>query len=199
MRAFFREITETVPSLFLGIFSERNSVPNPNRVEPAFPSFLYQVCDDPDLWDVEEGGLYPTIARINHSCSPNATWSYTLPSVRYGKLTVLPQPLQIRVSFFRHGCWTSGMCMRMNSKTPLPGLTTLAAQMPPGAIPCPLLGKLWKGSTGSARPQFQIRVSFFLYGCWTSRMCMRMASIPPLPGLTTLAALTPPGATPCPP
>ena len=29
MRAFFRGITETVPSLFRGIFSERNSVPNP--------------------------------------------------------------------------------------------------------------------------------------------------------------------------
>jgi hypothetical protein len=26
-----------------------------------------------DQWDVYEGGLYPTIARINHSCSPNAT------------------------------------------------------------------------------------------------------------------------------
>jgi hypothetical protein len=31
MRAFFRGITETVPSLFRGIFSERNSVPNPTR------------------------------------------------------------------------------------------------------------------------------------------------------------------------
>jgi hypothetical protein len=29
MSTFFREITETVPSLFCGIFSERNSVPNP--------------------------------------------------------------------------------------------------------------------------------------------------------------------------
>jgi hypothetical protein len=29
MRAFFRGITETVPTLFRGIFSERNSVPNP--------------------------------------------------------------------------------------------------------------------------------------------------------------------------
>jgi hypothetical protein len=29
MSAFFRGITETVPSLFRGIFSERNSVPNP--------------------------------------------------------------------------------------------------------------------------------------------------------------------------
>ncbi len=31
MSAFFRGITETVPSLFRGIFSERNSVPNPMR------------------------------------------------------------------------------------------------------------------------------------------------------------------------
>jgi hypothetical protein len=30
MSTFFRGITETVPSLFRGIFSERNSVPNPN-------------------------------------------------------------------------------------------------------------------------------------------------------------------------
>jgi hypothetical protein len=29
MSTFFRGITETVPSLFRGIFSERNSVPNP--------------------------------------------------------------------------------------------------------------------------------------------------------------------------
>ena len=33
-----------------------------------------------DQWDVEEGGLYPTNARINDSCTPNATWSNTLPS-----------------------------------------------------------------------------------------------------------------------
>ena len=52
------------------------------RYRTLFPSFLYQVCDDPDLWDVEEGGLYPTIARISHSVSPNATWSYTLPTIR---------------------------------------------------------------------------------------------------------------------
>jgi hypothetical protein len=30
MGIFFRGITETVPSLFRGIFSERNSVPNPS-------------------------------------------------------------------------------------------------------------------------------------------------------------------------
>jgi hypothetical protein len=29
MSTFFRGITETIPSLFRGIFSERNSVPNP--------------------------------------------------------------------------------------------------------------------------------------------------------------------------
>ncbi len=31
MSTFFRGITEAVPSLFRGIFSERNSVPNPNQ------------------------------------------------------------------------------------------------------------------------------------------------------------------------
>ncbi len=31
MSTFFRGITETVPSLFRGIFPERNSVPNPSR------------------------------------------------------------------------------------------------------------------------------------------------------------------------
>ena len=30
MSTFFRGITEIIPSLFRGIFSERNSVPNPN-------------------------------------------------------------------------------------------------------------------------------------------------------------------------
>ncbi len=35
-----------------------------------------------DQWDMYEDGLYPIIARINHSCSPNATWSYTLPCIR---------------------------------------------------------------------------------------------------------------------
>ncbi len=32
MSAFFRAVTETVPSLFHGIFSEQNSVPNPNHI-----------------------------------------------------------------------------------------------------------------------------------------------------------------------
>ncbi len=136
---------------------------------------------------MEVGGLYPTIARINHS------WSYTLPTIRYGKLTVLPQPFQIRISFFFYGCWTSGM-WREAFIPPLPGLTILAALMPPGATPCPLSSKI------TVVPQlFQIRVSFFLYGCWTSGMCMKMSSIPPLPESTTLAALMPSGATSCPP
>ena len=34
MSTFFRGITETVPSLFRGIHSERNSVPNPNQGGP---------------------------------------------------------------------------------------------------------------------------------------------------------------------
>ncbi len=44
---------------------------------------------------------------------------------------------------------TCGMWKRVASIPPLPGLTTLAALMPPGATPCPLSGKLWKGGTGS--------------------------------------------------
>ncbi len=40
MSTFFRGITETVPSLFRGIFSERYSVPNPNyRRMTQFPCF----------------------------------------------------------------------------------------------------------------------------------------------------------------
>jgi hypothetical protein len=35
MSTFFRGITETVPSLFRGIFSERNSVPNPSAFVPT--------------------------------------------------------------------------------------------------------------------------------------------------------------------
>jgi hypothetical protein len=58
MNAFFRGITETVPSLFRGIFSERNSVPNPNssaspsqRFTPLLPrlplSELYTITPAP--------------------------------------------------------------------------------------------------------------------------------------------------------
>jgi hypothetical protein len=110
-----------------------------------------------------------------------------------GKLTVVPQPFQIRVSFFLYGCWTSRMRRRDASIPILPGLSILAALTPPGATPCPLSDKL------AVVPQsFQIRVSFFLYGCLTSGMCMGMNSKTPLPGLTTLAAQMPPGAIPCP-
>jgi hypothetical protein len=35
MSTFFRGITETIPSLFRGIFSERNSVPNPRWDQSA--------------------------------------------------------------------------------------------------------------------------------------------------------------------
>ncbi len=38
MSTFFRGITETVPSLFRGIFSERNSVPNPRSEGRVFDS-----------------------------------------------------------------------------------------------------------------------------------------------------------------
>jgi hypothetical protein len=76
-----------------------------------------------DQWDVE-GGLYPPLPGLTIPCSPNATWSYTLPSVRYGKLTVLPQPLQIRVVFFPD-VYEDG------SIPTLPELTTLAAPMLP--------------------------------------------------------------------
>jgi hypothetical protein len=41
MRAFFRGITETVPSLFRGIFSERNSVPNPTHAAAGIKELLY--------------------------------------------------------------------------------------------------------------------------------------------------------------
>jgi hypothetical protein len=44
MSAFFRGITETVPSLFRGIFSERNSVPN-----PMYMSVLHQPVLQPEL------------------------------------------------------------------------------------------------------------------------------------------------------
>jgi hypothetical protein len=46
MRAFFRGITETVPSLFRGIFSERNSVPNPthgSKLSLSYSSFVSPV------------------------------------------------------------------------------------------------------------------------------------------------------------
>jgi hypothetical protein len=40
MSTFFRGITETVPSLFRGIFSERNSVPNPSHA----PQTIFDLC-----------------------------------------------------------------------------------------------------------------------------------------------------------
>jgi hypothetical protein len=45
MTTFFRRITEMVPSIFSGIFSEQNTVPNPcsadtNQIYPIFSSFL---------------------------------------------------------------------------------------------------------------------------------------------------------------
>ncbi len=47
MSTFFRGITETIPSLFRGIFSERNSVPNPSYCNPAIMatwlSYLWSV------------------------------------------------------------------------------------------------------------------------------------------------------------
>ncbi len=47
MGTFFRGITETVPSLFRGIFSERNSVPNPTYVEYRAVSDVFQNSDPP--------------------------------------------------------------------------------------------------------------------------------------------------------
>jgi hypothetical protein len=49
MSAFFRGITETVPSLFRGIFSERNSVPNPSltSVYRTSPPDLAGLYDNP--------------------------------------------------------------------------------------------------------------------------------------------------------
>jgi hypothetical protein len=35
-----------------------------------------------DAWDKEESGLYLTIARINHSCLPNAALSYTKNNIK---------------------------------------------------------------------------------------------------------------------
>ncbi len=53
-----------------------------------------------DQWDVYEDGLYPTIARINHFCSPNATWSYTLLSFREANSSTTFLTNHIRSFFF---------------------------------------------------------------------------------------------------
>jgi hypothetical protein len=44
MSALFRGITETVPSLFRGIFSERNSVSNPIRGLGVHARLVYTAC-----------------------------------------------------------------------------------------------------------------------------------------------------------
>jgi hypothetical protein len=45
MSTFFRGITEIIPSLFRGIFSERNSVPNPTTsINDPGGKFFHQFC-----------------------------------------------------------------------------------------------------------------------------------------------------------
>jgi len=44
MSTFFRGITEAVPSLFRGIFSERSSVPNP--IYPSIKTQLFANCNN---------------------------------------------------------------------------------------------------------------------------------------------------------
>jgi hypothetical protein len=61
MSAFFLGITETVPSLFCPIFSERNSVPNPKGGEAAAEYFghctiVYLCC----LGEKSTMKLFPT-------------------------------------------------------------------------------------------------------------------------------------------
>jgi hypothetical protein len=51
MSTFFRGITETVPSLFRGIVSERNSVPNPNVGR-------YYTCSHADAWLTNQHRIY---------------------------------------------------------------------------------------------------------------------------------------------
>ncbi len=63
MSAFFRGITETVPSLFRGIFSERNSVPNPIS-DPAFVQTWDPVLSSTRLKHFLERGSGPN--RIEH-------------------------------------------------------------------------------------------------------------------------------------
>ncbi len=46
MSTFVRGITETVPSLFRGIFSERNSVPNPKSAQLAGGLMRSQITKD---------------------------------------------------------------------------------------------------------------------------------------------------------
>jgi len=75
MGTFSRRITETVPSLFRRIFSERNSVPNPNRYAPlslvaAVGLFIKILANFPDFRVVvnnDKQGLGPTLflASVN--------------------------------------------------------------------------------------------------------------------------------------
>ncbi len=60
MSTFFRGITETVPSLFCGIFSERNSVPNPTLTAAV----------DNNMYPVQEYTLFQDIF-----CNPYPFWN----------------------------------------------------------------------------------------------------------------------------
>ncbi len=58
MNVFFRGRTEIVPSLFRGIFSERNCVPNPN---PQHCFFLFPVCKFQSIFNLKNnviGGIH---------------------------------------------------------------------------------------------------------------------------------------------
>jgi hypothetical protein len=63
MSTFFRGITETVPSLFCGIFSERNSVPNPMQWAMAKGHTIVRMVvhqmDTVDMEDLEAQRLNP--------------------------------------------------------------------------------------------------------------------------------------------
>jgi hypothetical protein len=55
MSTFFRGITEIVPSLFRGIFSERNSVPNPmyktmKKSSRVFSNNAFIVCRSLEIY-----------------------------------------------------------------------------------------------------------------------------------------------------
>ena len=57
--------------------SYQNGSNDAETIVSIFVTNRIDLCTQPEL-GVNKSGLYATLSRINHSCSPNVTWSWTL-------------------------------------------------------------------------------------------------------------------------
>ena len=57
--------------------SYQNGSNDAEKIVSIFVTNRIDLCTQPEL-GVNKSGLYATLSRINHSCAPNVTWSWTL-------------------------------------------------------------------------------------------------------------------------